>query len=97
MGEEQGKPVGMNSYSFSVYLTLPMAAYLWAMLWKHHYPALTVPWDDGITEDVLRALGGAGNIQHVSHPNYMPPSRPFQLDFNILAAAFDGGNVPIGL
>ena len=28
-GEEWGKPVGANSYSFSVFLTMPMAGYVW--------------------------------------------------------------------
>ena len=46
----------MNSYSYSVNFTLPIAAYLWVMLWKHHHPELTVPWDGGITEDVMRVL-----------------------------------------
>ena len=94
IGDERGKPIGANSYSFSVYLTMPMAGYLWSMIWKHHYPAFPVPWDNGITDDLLRALGGASNIQHVSHPGYVPPTRPFQLDFNILSAAFAGGDVP---
>ena len=93
-GEERGKPVGANSYSFSVYLTMPMAGYLWTEIWKHHYPALPVPWDNGITEDLLRALGGAHNIQRVSQPDYVAPIRPFPLDYNILSAAFDGGEVP---
>ena len=31
MPEVHGTQVGMNSYSYSVYLTLPIAAYLWVM------------------------------------------------------------------
>ena len=31
MPEAPGKQVGMNSYSYSIYLTLPIAAYLWAL------------------------------------------------------------------
>ena len=79
MGEEPGKPIGANSYSFSVYLAMPMAGYLWSMIWKHHYPALPVPWDNGITDDMLRVLGGASNIQHVrirSHPLASARIRP---------------------
>ena len=93
-GEERNVPVGTNSYSYSVLLTMPMAAYLWTVIWKHHYPAFPVPWDDGITDDMLRTLGGGQNIQRVSQPDYVAPIRPFQLDWNRLSAAFDGGEVP---
>ena len=94
MLEVQGTQVGMNSYSYSVYLMLPIAAYLWVMAWKHHHPELPVPWDGGITEDVIRALGGAANIQRVSQPDYTPPPRPFMLDYNILFVATTGGQIP---
>ena len=73
MPEEAGTSVGMNSYSYSVYLTLPTAAYFWVMCWKHHHPEFPVHWDGGITEDVIRALGGSSNIQVVSQPDYVRP------------------------
>ena len=94
MLEEAGTSVGMNSYSYSVYLTLPIAAYLWIMCWKHHHPDLPVPWDGGITEDVIRALGGCANIQRVSQPDYVPPFWPFRLDYNVLCVATTGGDCP---
>ena len=94
MPEVQGAQVGMNSYSYSVYPTLPIAAYLWVMCWKHHHPEFPVPWDGGITEDVIRTLGGAANIQRVSQPDYVPPFRPFRLDYNILSVAATGGSSP---
>ena len=93
MPEEAGTSAGMNSYSYSVYLTLPTAAYFWVMCWKHHHPEFPVSWDGGITEDVIRALGGNSNIQVVSQPDYVPPVRPFKLDYNILCLAVTGGDV----
>ena len=83
----------MNRF-YSVYLTLPIAAYLWVMGWKHYHPELPVPWDGGITDDVIRALGGAANIQRVSQPDYTPPPRLFRLDYNILFVATNGGQIP---
>ena len=81
LGEERGKPVGANSYSFSVYLTLLMAGYIWTMLWKHHYPALTVPGDDGITDDLLRALGGGGQYTQCLSPKLPAAIPPFPIGF----------------
>ena len=75
MPEEAGTSVGMNSYSYSVYLTLPTAAYFWVMCWKHHLPEFPV---------------GCANIQRVSQPDYVPPFRPFRLDYNVLCVAHDG-------
>ena len=94
MLEELGKNVGTNSYSYSIYLTLPIAAYLWVMMWKHHHPEVTVPWDGGITDDVMRALGVADNIQRVAQPDCTPPPRLFRLDYNVLFVATNGGQIP---
>ena len=58
--EEEGEC--QNSYSYSIYLTLPTAALFWTQCWKHHNPSLGVAWGEGVGTDVVFALGGPSNI-----------------------------------
>ena len=81
-----------NSYSFSVYLNMPSVAWLWAQCWEHHNPGLEVAWDGGICNDLLFALGGAANIQTVSHPGYcttIPPGR-FRVNHGVISNLISG-------
>ena len=84
--------VAQNSYSFSVYLNLPSAAWLWAQCWKHHNPGLEVAWDGGVGNDFLCALGGSANIQTVSHPGYRTviPAGRFRVNHEVISNLIDG-------
>ena len=64
--ERDGVSVGQDSYFYAVYLNLPAAGYFWVPCWKHHHPGFQVPWDGGIGDDVMMALGGNLNILEVS-------------------------------
>ena len=76
-----------QSYSYSVYLNLPTAAWFYIQCWKHRYPGEVVLWDGGMKLDVMSALGGAANIQAVSQPYYRSTELPhgcFRKGFQML-------------
>ena len=66
----EGEGECQNSYSYSIYLTLPTAALFWIQCWKHHNPGLGVAWSQDVGNDVVFAFGGLSNIQAVSNPEF---------------------------